>query len=423
MKRNKLILTGLLATSLLVGTSTAQADLLATSQSIFGFDFRFNNPGARANGMGGAFIGLADDATAAYTNPAGLTILTKPEISLEYKLGEYTTVITEEHGSGPSTSFQEMDYTDSVQGPSFISFVYPNKKATVAIYRHQMVNIENNLRYQSPSGEIQDCKMDIKADTIGLGFGLKLAEPFSLGISAGFTEMGYKEHTSIQKDPDTVEREYVDGTDKDVHLTASLLWQPTEKIGVGLVYREGPKFTFRKIGIERVTFTTDTGSVGGEMTSFNLEHDIKIPDSYGIGFSYHITPQLTTALDVNYIEYSDLTKHVSDQGGHSYDGLFETNDTYEAHLGLEYVVDLKSTPLALRGGYYYRPAHLYHFVGHYNDPVVQTRVESLMPEGKDDHIFSLGFGALVSENVQLDISGSAGKFVKEGTASLVYRFD
>jgi hypothetical protein len=43
---------------------------------ILGVDFRFNNPGARANAMGGAFIGLADDATAAYTNPAGLTILT-----------------------------------------------------------------------------------------------------------------------------------------------------------------------------------------------------------------------------------------------------------------------------------------------------------------------------------------------------------
>ena len=37
--------------------------------------------GARAIGMGGAFIAVADDATAASWNPAGLTQLKKPEIS------------------------------------------------------------------------------------------------------------------------------------------------------------------------------------------------------------------------------------------------------------------------------------------------------------------------------------------------------
>src|SRR3989338_2646899 len=37
--------------------------------------------GARAIGMGGAFIAIADDATAASWNPAGLVQLEKPEIS------------------------------------------------------------------------------------------------------------------------------------------------------------------------------------------------------------------------------------------------------------------------------------------------------------------------------------------------------
>ena len=40
--------------------------------------------GARASGMGGAFIGVADDATAASWNPAGLIQLEKPEISVVY---------------------------------------------------------------------------------------------------------------------------------------------------------------------------------------------------------------------------------------------------------------------------------------------------------------------------------------------------
>jgi len=88
-----LTLASILATSILLNAASAQAAFITETLDIFGIDFRINNPGARANGMGGAFVGLADDATAAYTNPAGLTILTKPEVTLEYKYGEYTNLV------------------------------------------------------------------------------------------------------------------------------------------------------------------------------------------------------------------------------------------------------------------------------------------------------------------------------------------
>src|ERR1051325_8553322 len=52
-------------------------------ESLSGLQFNFGNPGARSLGMGGAFIGLADDASAAEANPAGLTILRKTEFPVE----------------------------------------------------------------------------------------------------------------------------------------------------------------------------------------------------------------------------------------------------------------------------------------------------------------------------------------------------
>jgi len=45
-------------------------------------NFNLSGAGARAMGMGGAFIGVADDATAIAWNPAGLIQLERPEISL-----------------------------------------------------------------------------------------------------------------------------------------------------------------------------------------------------------------------------------------------------------------------------------------------------------------------------------------------------
>ena len=45
--------------------------------------FDFLNPSARSLALGSAFVGLADDATAALVNPAGLIQLTRKEISIE----------------------------------------------------------------------------------------------------------------------------------------------------------------------------------------------------------------------------------------------------------------------------------------------------------------------------------------------------
>src|SRR5437867_12117558 len=54
-------------------------------ESLAGLQFNFGNPGARSLGMGGAFLGLADDASSAEANPAGLTVLRKREISVELR--------------------------------------------------------------------------------------------------------------------------------------------------------------------------------------------------------------------------------------------------------------------------------------------------------------------------------------------------
>ena len=53
--------------------------LLIAGQSRTGFTVQ--GAGARAMGLGGAFIAVADDATAASFNPAGLALLLKPEVS------------------------------------------------------------------------------------------------------------------------------------------------------------------------------------------------------------------------------------------------------------------------------------------------------------------------------------------------------
>ncbi|HAL87456.1 MAG TPA: aromatic hydrocarbon degradation protein, partial [Deferribacteraceae bacterium] len=52
----------------------------------FASGFAINEQGAKALGMGGAFAAQADDPTAVYYNPAGITQLEGTQVSLGFSL-------------------------------------------------------------------------------------------------------------------------------------------------------------------------------------------------------------------------------------------------------------------------------------------------------------------------------------------------
>ncbi|MCP4251711.1 MAG: hypothetical protein GY778_32145, partial [bacterium] len=116
-----------------------------------GIEFSFSNPGARSMGFGGAFVALADDATAAFANPAGLVQLVKSEVSVEGRYWGYSTPYVEGgRGFGPATG-RGLDVSPGLRigtssqdlsGLSFLSLVSPRDNWSVAFYRHQLANYE-----------------------------------------------------------------------------------------------------------------------------------------------------------------------------------------------------------------------------------------------------------------------------------------
>ena len=106
-------------------------------QPILTTQFSFSNPGARSLGLGGAFVALADDATAAWANPAGLVQIAKPEVSVEVRYWSYSTPFVsggrlrgEPTGVGLDTVDGIQTDTDEfdVTGLAFLSFVYPGDR-------------------------------------------------------------------------------------------------------------------------------------------------------------------------------------------------------------------------------------------------------------------------------------------------------
>lgn len=133
-----------------------------------GVQFNFSTPGARSLAMGGAFLALADDATAAYTNPAGLTNLTVggSEVSVELRQWSYSNVTPERgHGFGSPAGFGldaiaglEFGETETdTSGLSFLSFGYVLPGGwTLSLYRHELANFRGAIESQGPFvGEAQ----------------------------------------------------------------------------------------------------------------------------------------------------------------------------------------------------------------------------------------------------------------------------
>ena len=92
-------------------------------------DFRFVTPGARAVAMGKTFIGFADDATAAVSNPAGLSNLLEQEFSFEF-----TGTKIKHQRFFPSAAGELQTFGETVVTPSFFSYVIPVRRATISVF-------------------------------------------------------------------------------------------------------------------------------------------------------------------------------------------------------------------------------------------------------------------------------------------------
>ena len=139
----------LLLATLVIARPVAAGDAgLTNTETFSGFQFNFNNPGARALGMGGAFVAVADDATAVVANPAGLTILQRPEISAEYKYTRFRNTInafTNTPTDGATNTVHDRDFDDSVNTPSFFSFVYPTERVVLAAFVRELINYKSTF--------------------------------------------------------------------------------------------------------------------------------------------------------------------------------------------------------------------------------------------------------------------------------------
>lgn len=119
--------------------------------------FNLTNPGGKSLAMGGAFTAIADDATAAIANPAGLGLLSSVEVGISGKRSDDVIGLVTARSTAVGSNFfvpyppvhgVNSDISARASGVEFAGAVLPLSRRFVAA-----VSYAENLRFQGDPGE------------------------------------------------------------------------------------------------------------------------------------------------------------------------------------------------------------------------------------------------------------------------------
>jgi len=353
--------------------------------------------GGRAVAWGGAFIAVADDATAASWNPAGLVQLETPECSVVFSYLDRGESMDFERGEAAASS-EVASHADI----NYASVVYPfhigkvnlvpslNYQRLYELDRRMEFNYTREPDLLPGKGWLQT-QGKAKIEQVGAlttvtpALAAQITPKISLGISVNFWGLdpwgdGWKTQVQ-QRSQETVSSPdplwngatdvYTSERNEEFRLSGlNWNWQ------AGFLVKPG-NFTIG--GVYKSSFDADlvydyeevqtwfwTKSPGPVFTPpyyidhpYANEHWRKLtwPASYGLGVGYRFSDALSMALDVNRTEWSKFK--LKPEQGKAISPIAMAGgvvrDTTQVRGGMEYLIIKPKVVVALRGGGFYDP--------------------------------------------------------------------
>ncbi len=327
--------------------------------------------GARAVGMGGAFIAVADDATAASWNPGGLAQLKKPEISLVgtwFNRIEEDTLGTMPESNGTQRSESNETQRFSEADINYFSIAYPfnflernmvislNYQYLYDFTRAGSFSVKTLGKSETEILEADTLEADtLEADTLevesladfqedgglsalGLAYCIQVTPDFSFGFTLNFWDQSLfnntwteKVHTRVTQtmktDPEedigpsiTVTDDYTRWNRYDFsgfNANFGIRWRISDKLTLGAVLKtpftadlthETTTDLTHETSTEKKQLLPDGQEIRNTTPSVTHDEELDMPMSYGIGLAYRFSDIFTMSADVYRTEWDDFIR-------------------------------------------------------------------------------------------------------------------
>lgn len=300
-------------------------------------ELHLTGAGARAEGLGGAFIGVADDATAIVWNPAGLGQLERPEASAVVRFVGEKFQFENNLDSGLNEESDQSHFTFN-----FGSFAMPIALGTnnlvLAVAYQKQIDF-----YSKEETDTDAFLSEGGANTITPGVALRFGSVFAVGGSANFW-LGSSEEESTDKTtvPETVTKNSYD-------------FKGTNFVIGGMIDLSGlEKPVPLKFG---ATFRTpfDLDVTSGDFPDQKIK--VQMPLMMGFGASFRIGDDFLIAADYEIRDFGDKKYqfYYQDQlsGEVNIADLDESLNQFR--VGAEYLIAIGIGVIPIRGGYHNVP--------------------------------------------------------------------
>lgn len=343
--------------------------------------------GARATGMGGAFIAIADDATAASWNPGGLMQLETPEFSMvgscDISRDDYDSNLHPE-----TSSMNEITRCDL----NYLSVAYPfqiaSKNMIVSLNYQKLYDMHKDMDFRViNTGRLPGFPQYIVRDKVRFrqrgslkalspAYAIQITPRFSVGATFNiWTDRLFWNNDWTTKTRESFSGIGVTGTTyrnkrlrkesfshfKGFNMNFGFLWDINPTITIGAVFKTPFKASlhYRYQETQKV-YQPAIGKIITSGVEFSEHRELKMPMSYGLGMAIRLSDILTVSFDVYRTNWSRF--FMEDKDNHDTSPIngvprkhSHVHDTTQLRLGGEYLLMLEKTIIPLRAGLFYDP--------------------------------------------------------------------
>ena len=256
--------------------------------------------GARAFGMGGAFLARADDATAASWNPAGLSYLRAPELSLVGAHNSYDTVRNLDSDSFHGSTVDFAAFTWPVGAGEVRGAVQLSYQRAISYDGTRHIDQYDVVPPQTTPTIVRtdDGTSDGGFDVIAFGTGLRLSRHVRAGFTVNRWLNGYEQFTERNNFLPAAHQRRDFNSDlrpRGWSFNLGVIVSPIDDLNIAAVYKT--PFT-AQTSVDRSRH--DYFEAPAEITSNAYSSDavqIDFPYSVGFGLSWRALDRLTLSAD------------------------------------------------------------------------------------------------------------------------------